>query len=653
MRKLLFLIAALIIFVDLRAQTTDSYDWNEIPQVELTEDEKLLPELILQFHQVYDYIYESEEKNLVLYKTLHQKVLANNAASIEKHNKIYISMNDVLEIKELKARTISPDGKIVELDKSNIKELKDEEGQGYQIFAIEGAQEGGIIEYYYTLKLQPSLFGRIISQFSSPVKSASLSFYMPENLFFAFKSYNNFPEMEKMEKGKDQEYNYYFVSAQDIPALFNEAFSSHVNNKMRVEYKLNYNRLQGSKKVYSWANAATSIYNSIYNLQKSESRALDKIFKTIDLSAAPDERAKIFAIEDVVKSNYYIQDSYDAQLSQLDFIQKNKFANKRGIARLMANLYKTAGINHELIITTGRDGVKFDKDFETYAFLNEYLIYFPGEQLYISPSSMELRYGLIPASLMATYGLHIKNVKLTDFTFPVGDIKYIPAQDYTHNYDNLTIDVDFDADFNHILVNLQRDFYGYSAAYQRIAFMYLEDDKKKAAQQDLVKYIAQDAAIEELTFENTAVNLENADKPLVLKTTFTSASFIERAGNDIIFNIGKIIGQQSELYQENERTTDVENDFNRGYLRKISVNIPEGYKISNPDDLNLDFKVEEEGKIIYKFVSEYEIKGNVLQIEIDEFYDRIYYPAEKFEAFRSVINAAADFNKISLILQKL
>ena len=214
------------------------------------------------------------------------------------------------------------------------------------------------------------------------------------------------------------------------------------------------------------------------------------------------------------------------------------------------------------------------------------------------------------------------------------------------------IDVSFDNDFDKIFVDLKRNIRGYNAAYTMIAFKYVEEEKQKEMKEEMVRYIAQDADIESLTYENTDLNSQDPDKPMVIKSKFSSESFIEKAGNDIIFNIGNLIGPQTELYQEEERKLDVVNDFNRGYLRKIKVRIPDGFKISNPDDLNMNFQVEEDGKVIYQFVSNYKIESDYLTVDVNEFYDKIYYPKEKFEEYRQVINAAADFNKINLILQE-
>ena len=52
------------------------------------------------------------------------------------------------------------------------------------------------------------------------------------------------------------------------------------------------------------------------------------------------------------------------------------------------------------------------------------------------------------------------------------------------------------------------------------------------------------------------------------------------------------------------------------------------------------------------FYSSYTLNGNVLKIISKEFYSQENYPASDFEQFRAVINAAADFNKKTLVLTK-
>jgi hypothetical protein len=133
---------------------------------------------------------------------------------------------------------------------------------------------------------------------------------------------------------------------------------------------------------------------------------------------------------------------------------------------------------------------------------------------------------------------------------------------------------------------------------------------------------------------------------------FQTASFLERAGPRILFKAGELIGSQVEMYRDDKRLTSVENGYNRGYDRFIKINIPQGYTVKNAQDIKIDIVYKDGSDIPFQFQSDYVIKGNVLEITIKEYYKKIYAPLERYEDFRKVVNAAADFNKITLVLEK-
>ncbi|MBL0054480.1 MAG: hypothetical protein IPP29_24850 [Bacteroidetes bacterium] len=128
---------------------------------------------------------------------------------------------------------------------------------------------------------------------------------------------------------------------------------------------------------------------------------------------------------------------------------------------------------------------------------------------------------------------------------------------------------------------------------------------------------------------------------------------IESAGDNYLVKVGETIGQQSELYDEKPRLTAVENDFNRTYLRKIRVIVPEGYTISGMEKLKINIVMPPtEGNKGYGFISDYKLEGNTLTIDVNEYYDILSLPVSEYNNFTKVVNAAADFNKISLLLKK-
>lgn len=93
-------------------------------------------------------------------------------------------------------------------------------------------------------------------------------------------------------------------------------------------------------------------------------------------------------------------------------------------------------------------------------------------------------------------------------------------------------------------------------------------------------------------------------------------------------------------------------DFPHILARKIKFTIPAGYIVKNPGDLNIDHTYKENDQLTMGFVSSYKMEGNTLTITIMEEYRKTRYPLSQYDDFRKIINSAADFNKVALVLEK-
>ena len=62
---------------------------------------------------------------------------------------------------------------------------------------------------------------------------------------------------------------------------------------------------------------------------------------------------------------------------------------------------------------------------------------------------------------------------------------------------------------------------------------------------------------------------------------------------------------------------------------------------------------EIDGEIMAEFRSNATQKNGEITVKVIEYYRTNHVPLEHFEAYRSVINAAADFNKRTLVLSRL
>ncbi len=647
MQKRFFYTAVGLFFYLTSWASNTYYAWeSERPRYKLSEKEEALAEYVLKQHHQYNYVLEDNQ--FLLYSTVHRIVRVNNNEAIQRHNRIYINMTNVIELADLKARAINQQGKVVNFDISNLKELKDEEsGNAFRIFAIEGVEQGSEIEYFYVLKKYASLYDRVFTQFETPVKQSSFKLTSPKHLQFDFHTYNNYPVIEGTVT---EETNVYNAQMNDVPALKRENFGAFDANRKRIEFKLAYNTAKSQARMFTWEEAAKTFYNVLTSLDKDDEKALDKYVKELgdDPSKKLDQRIR--DIERKIKTTVRVNaEAREESLDDVESIIKMKLASKEGMTKLFVAVFNRLKIESQPVLTCDRSVTKFDGNFDSWSYLDEYVLYFPATKGFMAPYEFAFRYPLISPALTANKGLFIEPITFGNVKSALGSVNDIPATDYTLNTDDLEVEVSFNDDLATNRIIMKREFGGYNASSIAPYFdMVSETDRTKLIE-ELMKQTAPDPIIS----KSNAKTVDNGvTNNFVMEVDFTSTHFIEMAGPRILFKVGELIGPQVEMYRDSERMTEVENDFNRGYDRLIKVKIPDGYQVRNPDDVKLNVVYRENDKEPFLFVSTYTLKDNEMTITIKEYYKEIYAPIARYEDFRKVINAAADFNKVTLVLEK-
>jgi hypothetical protein len=203
-----------------------------------------------------------------------------------------------------------------------------------------------------------------------------------------------------------------------------------------------------------------------------------------------------------------------------------------------------------------------------------------------------------------------------------------------------------------LLINSRQILKGYGASAYRPIYTFFPKDKQNEANIEIIKAVAKSSNISNIKIENSKLTDFADNKPLVIGADIKSTELVERAGNKILFKVGELIGPQAEMYQEKPRKLPIELEYPHVLERKISFTIPDGYSVKNINDLNMDIEHKDGDKMTMGFVSKFTQTGNVVNILVTESYMSLQYPLNQFEDFKKVINAAADFNKITLVLEK-
>jgi len=627
-----------------------NYSWDEKPNLEIPENYKNLNEVILD---------RTEKIELTISGTVakqfhmkHERIYINADDAIERNNKIYIPFNLDESVLLNKARVILKSGKIILLDKKDIKEEINEETQvKYNFFAVNGLEKGAIIEKVYILEEQLEIDGTtILMQDEYPIANLNFELIVPEHLVFKTKSYNGLSEV-KIDSESTPKKLILSINEKSIAALDNdEKYSNWYANLKTFRYKLDENLISGAKNLYNFKEFATNFYDRSHpELDKKQLKAIDDFCKNIPKSN--DLQEQIWNIENKVKKTIAYNRYLDAS-ENLAEVLKIKQANQMDIIKLYFAIFNNFKIENNLVFSSNRFKNLFDKDFESYENLSEILFYFPSIKKYIAPTQIEFRIPLFPIYLGNNYGLFIKEKAFAGVNMGIGEIKFIeiPGTEITH--DTMDITVDFTTNIENPLITNNMTYGGYSALnFQPIKDFVSADEYKKILKSVSENYTA-GAEYKTLTTANDGTDYIGKNT-FHLDLSFEGKDLIQKAGESYLFSIGQTIGKQMELYQESKRTLPVEIDYPHSYSRKIKILLPKGTTVKNLEKFAMNYKTEIEGKTQAEFSSNYKQTDNEIIIENTEYYNIINYPKESFDQYKAVINAAADFNKIVLVVNKM
>jgi len=595
-----------------------------------------------------------EEGGLSCYVLMHKKVRVFTDKGVENNNKVYIPFAEEGDLKNYEARVIMPDGKVRSLGADAVKEGVDEESNyKFKYFAFEGIEKGVDLEYFYYMRRNSMSYkGKAISlQSTSTVKyDVDFSLLAPDNLLFKSKSYNGLPDLKQDTSFSNK--NVYSLHL-DTLVKFHQQESAFTNcNEQYLIFKLDGNTATGKSGLYSYGSISQNIFANTHLIDdKSQKKRLEKMVKKLDLDLSSTETT-VRSLENVLKTKFTYADISNPVLSDINGMLDNSAYNKFGSTRLFCAILDILEVKHEIVVTTDRTSLPFDKDFEAFNFLEEYIVYFPELGLYMSPHSPGYRLGYVSPDLMNTYGLFIKAVTVGSFTTGTGKIKWIKGLTSDKTTSSLYANVEFNEYFDTPTYHYRTESMGYYAYLQPAYDFVKEEDERNDLTKSALESIDQEGDIKDLKLKNEGGNNFGV-KPLIVSGNIISDKFFEVAGTKYLFKIGEMIGPQMEMYQEEKRTLPVQLSYTKAYHREIVFNIPKGYSIANLKDLNMEIKHESEGENDMAFISTYTQEGNVVTVIVDEFYGKVDMPVQEYLAYQKVINAAADFNKIVLIYKPL
>ena len=649
-----FLPLTLFLTTAAHAQTTafTREEWTAKPVLHPIEEHYSKESAIILLNKTrLEYIDETPQK-IIEYRTVHKIIHVSDDKGIESFNKVYLGFTDSTDIVDMRARAILPNGAVADVSRGSIKEVQEEDGNKYKIFAMEGLEKGAEIEYIYTVKHSLDFFGRESLQGRFPVLDAQFEIRCPQRLIFQLKGYNCTIDVGDTSLDTQKAFS---TRLRNIPGAANEKYAAYEANLQRVEYRLSYNTANGNEHVRlnTWNLLAQRLYDGYESFTEKElSRAGDMIDAN-NWQKLSDDRQRIIAVEDYLKKQFTTRNDIDlANAGNIDWMIKNRIASHRGIIRLYAAIFRKLGVDHQVVLTCNRSEKIIDKSFENWDNTNDFLFYFPSTKKFLAPTLVQLRYPWINPFWGATDALYCQATTIGNFTTAIAIIKPVPLEDMTQSFSRTDASLSLSPNLDTALVDLKQTLAGYLATGIRSAYTLANPDQQHEFFKEMAKSGANSEKIVSSKVENAGFDAYSDNKPFVMQVTVHSEGLLESAGKNILVKIGALIGQQTELYQESDRQFPMQLGYPHTLERFIDFTLPEGYTVKNLNDIVIHHEYKVEDETVLGFTSDYKIEGNTLKVHILETYKKTFYPVAQYENFRTVINAAADFNKVTLILEK-
>ncbi len=589
------------------------------------------------------------------YYTTHHIIRLNDDKGVEYFNTFNIPVVPGTELYKFKARTILSGGKVIDVGRDKLKKIKSERGIPEYLLAMEGVEPGAEVEVLYTQKLPGTAASQEVFQYPVPVMQAVFQMIVPDHMRYEAKGYNGFPTPKDSSLG-DGQASYRSVSY-NIPAVEDEPNSRYKALLQRVDYKLSYVLRTGKddERRMSWREMAKTLHGRYIDFNSRQLRTAGDLLRQMGLNVDDEPVKKITTIESWIKSNVTLSPGLRDESAE-DFEQsvRKRMSTEKGIVRLTAACLQAAGVEYEVGLAGNRFSFAMDDSLEIWDYIDEYLFYFPALKTYLAPAVQGLRYPLIPYSICGTRGVFTRTKKTSDGYSTAGlDIRDIPLPPASAS--SVTIDAYLELEGRDLtpLVGTTYLMKGYSASSLRQTLLSIPKEKEREVilaitglsdkPDDLVDYSVKNLALDNIT----------ADKPLTVRASIHSPKLIEKAGPKYLVNAGALIGRQMELYEEKKRRLPVELDYPNEQPRTLHIRVPAGYKVVNPQAFRMDASCKAGGKEACGFHSDYRQEGADIIVTAREFYNQVSYPLTQYEAYRKVVNTAADFSKAVLVLQKM
>lgn len=495
-------------------------------------------------------------------------------------------LKDLVDVSNVKARSIAPDGSISEFQgKMFEKTIVKAKGIKFlaKVFTLPNIQDGSIIEYYYTYDYRERhLYAShwILSEelFTRDAKF-SLKSYNPHygtiNLHW---SWRDLPTgTNPPTEGPDHIIR---LEARNIPAFQTEDFMPPANElKSRVDFVYSVEPPERDQEKF-WAQVGKRRYDQLETFLGKPGSLQPVIAQIVSPSDDPDVKLrKIYA-----RVQQFRNTSYEARKTEQEERRDNPKANnnaediwKHGygsggqLTWLYLALARAAGFEAYGVWVADRKSYFFDPSQMDSSRLdaNAVLVKLNGKDIYCDPGAAFAPYGLLPWFETGVKGLRLDKDGGGWIRTP------LPESSVSRIVRTADLKLNDDGDLEG---KLTVTYSGLEAMTKRVEQRLADGEQRKKYLEELVK---------DSTSASTEVELKNQpdwnSSALELTAEFKVKipGWVSSAGKHMLVPVGIFSASEKGLFEHTNRVHPIYFEFPLQKIDDIQIDLPEAWKISN------------------------------------------------------------------------
>jgi len=595
----------------LKDETSNAYTMRLIEAAPTLSDLPDVPAVYLLIKQRY---YVKEDCSTI--STIHVvfKVLRKQGLSMGEISIPFEATDSTLDI--TLARTITPEGKIINVSEEDIKEISlfSEfplyDNVKLKQFSMPAMEEGCIIEYKAVLKVRkPQMpdFFRFYWSFPPgvPVQSATFEVNVPEDMKVRTRSRKLHLDPAKVTKKHRKIYkweaDYVFLDGGLDPLL--PPYDLVCPNLTFIRAK-------------KWADMRKWFYD-ISKTQIVSNDEMQKLVKDI-VNKNNGHRKKImqdlyyYVSQNIRYVSIPLDSSYYKPHTAVD-VYMNRYGDCKDKSALLITLLKLAGIEARFALLRTRSQGPIIRKFPALDF-NHCIVAVPeiDEYTYLDPTLEFGRFGYMPNEMRDVY------------IFIVGEEDYhfekLPLKNINISGSKSVIEMGINDNDNSIDVSERTDFFGMLEVMLRSNFAYSPEEAVRAECEKALHKIFTSVSLVDISFQSP----KDLDQKFNTTVRYTVRDHIKKAGNLLIFDFPEVFERYRVLISREERNYPIWFPEYEEETMTFIITIPANYRIKHllPDiteDTIFGFYKRNVSLVRDKVEVTYYYKTKMLEISSDEY----------------------------------